>query len=164
MAIFKDAQGNDVEAYTKEEVEAQVVSASTSAVEDFKKNNPPKQEHVVDPKITETITSLQRKVGELQLSNHITKYTGGDAEKVAKFKSKFERLQGYEDTEAGLAERAADAARLAFGDVASLDVSHLAAPGGKGNGGGNQPPSEDDKLIKAALGITPDDVAKYGAK
>jgi len=176
MAKFFDDQGKEVEAFSKEELDAQVKAASEKAAADAKAAAtppaPPPPPAVppatpgVDPVIAARLDRLEKQNAELVIGAAVTKYAGSDPEKAKTFRAKFDRLQGYEDTEAGLAERAADAAKLAFGtDAPSIDVTGLANAGGKSvDAGKTIAPTEADKAVQGALGISAEDVKKYGEK
>lgn len=175
MSKFFDEQGNAVEAFSKEELDAQIKTASEKAIADLKAETPPAPPAPpvtppatpgIDPAIAARLDRLEKQNSELRVSAAVSKYAGTDPEKAKTFRAKFDRLQGYEDSETGLAERAADAAKLAFGtDAPGIDVTGLANAGGKSvDAGKTIAPTEADKAVQGALGITAEDVKKYGEK
>lgn len=185
MAKFKNEAGEEVEAFTQEELDAQkaeaVEAAKAAAVEEYKAANPPKtaEQTAAEKKATDdaaaaanepvaklaaTVEKLERELGEARVAGFARTYAGADPAKQAEFTTKFGRLTGYADTPEGMVERAADAAKLIGVDPASVDISGVTGTGGGRNVDGKPAPAatEADKIVQKALGITPEDVTKYG--
>lgn len=180
MPKLFDADGNEVEALTKEESEAAVaaaveaakVAAETAATEAATaaaaaaaaaEGGDDMPAWAKDLKTSvERLATVQETGTRESLA---AQYTGNDAEKTAAFMTKFDRLTGYADTKEGLAERAADAAKLAFGEGKVVDVSSFAGTSsGRTVGAAGEKPltTELDKKIQAPLGITAAMVEKHG--
>lgn len=179
MAKFKNENGEEFEAFTQEELDAKAselaTAAAAKAVEDYKKANPAKKEEPViekkqdgDPvaKLAQTVEALQKQLLEEKVANFARTFAGSEATKQAEFKAKFERLTGYPETPEGLAERAADAARMIGVNPSSVDISGVAGTGGGRNvdGTGKPAATEADKVVQKVLGITEADVKKYGGE
>lgn len=160
MAKFFDENGNEVEAFTKEDVDKAVSEAKATKVE------PPTAAPAPLPKeVLDTINRLSSEVGNLKLDRYVGMYAGNDPEKAKAFKENYNKLTGYSDDDTGFEMRAKDAAKLAFGSDTVVDVgSHVA--GGQRNVDAKPAAqvSADDKAIQAALGITPKDAETYGKK
>lgn len=170
---IKQEDGTEIEVLTPEEAQAQ----AEAAVEEYKKANPPVEEkpaEVTPPKVeggddpvaalTKTVEGLQTQLQQERLGKFAHTYAGADAEKQNAYKTAFTRLTGYEETPEGQQQRAADAARLAFGsDQPVVDVANL-APTQTGGPSGDKKPAqtEADATIQKALGITPEMVKTFG--
>lgn len=92
-----------------------------------------------------------------------------DADKQKDVRAKFDSLVGYANTPEGMKDRANDAYVLVMGErpaASAVDLSNLnAGGGGRPNiSDGHAGNAEVDKPIQDALGITPEDVAKYAKK
>lgn len=191
MTKLYDESGDEVEgAMTKEEFEAQKNDAIAKAVEEalnaekekekLNKEHPAKADEqttgkteTTEPNLGQTddiallkkqIEALSSSINSERVGKFADKYSAGDPEKAKLFQEKYERLTGYEDTPDGISERAADAARLAGLEPASVDIGAVSGTGtGRDiSGTGTQKVSEADKAIRNMLGISEDDAKKYG--
>ncbi len=175
MATYKDADGNDVEAFTQAELDIKAKeaadAAAAKAVEDYKAANPTpvvveKKEETSDPLagIKQTIESLQSTIRARDVADLARTYAGADAAKQGEFKANFSKLTGFADTPEGLAEQAVAAAKMTGIDVAGVNVGDVAGTGSGRNVDGAATPqaTEADKVVQKALGITTEDVKKYG--
>lgn len=169
MAKFFDEEGNEVTGFSQEELDAKVVEGITAkeadirkaAVEEYTKNNPPKS----DDTLVARLQKLEDDNKSMRISSFATRFAGADVEKQTAFKTKFDRLTGYEETEAGWSERATDAAKLAFGEAAGINIGDVAGAGGRNPDNVKQvAQTEADKQIQSVLGISAEDVTKYGNK
>lgn len=159
MAKFTDADGNEVEVFTKAEVE-QIINDRVASVEG-------KIKPFDESKFGEVVSRIDKVEGYVS-SSRVKElgapFVGGDKEKLKTFTESFNRLSGYEDTEEGQSQRAAAAARLAFGTDVGIDTAALGAGGGRSVDGTPTPQqSASDKAIQDALGISQADVTKYGS-
>ena len=183
MAKYTDAEGNEVEAFTQEELDAKAKELADKAVEDYKIANPTKTAEDIaaetkaaadkaatdaEPiaQLSKTVEALQAAIRARDVADFARTYAGNDAAKQGEFKAKFDRLTGYADTPEGMSERAADAAKLIGVDPAGFDVSGVSGTGSGRNvdAAAAQTMTEADKIVQKALGITPDDVKKYGSE
>lgn len=186
MAKFKNEAGEEVEAFTKEEIDAQIKTAAEAAaakaVEDFKTANPPKTAEQIaadkkaadekaaadnEPvaKLTKTVEDLQKTLRNRDVADFAKVYTKGDTAKKTEFSSMFDRMSGFDDTTPeGMAAHAEAAARAIGLDVAGVDISSITGTGGGRDIDANKgkPSTEADKVIQKALGISEEDVKKYG--
>lgn len=161
MTTYYDEQGNAVEAFSKEELEAQLAQVKKENVpQDASEQDAPDLSPVLD-RLQKTESALY----EMRVEKLADSHAGNDADKRQAFVTKFGRLTGYEETAEGMAERAKDAAKLAFdtaGEGASTEG--LADAGGRGEEGGGKvvaPSSSAEAELRDALGITDKDVEKY---
>lgn len=185
MAKYTDADGNEVEAFTQEELDAKAKeladAAAAKAVEDYKAANPTKTQEQIDAekkaadekskadnepiaKLTKTVETLQQQLMQERVAGFARTYAGSDPAKQGEFKTKFDRLTGYPDTPEGIAERAADAAKLIGIDPQTVDVGSVASTGGGRNIDSSKQvqATEADKVVQKVLGISAEDVKKYG--
>jgi membrane protein involved in colicin uptake len=185
MAKFKDENGDEFEAFTQQELDAKAKelsdAAAVRAVEDYKAANPAKSAEQVaaekaatdaktladnEPitKLTKTVEALQQQLTQERVSGFAKTYAGNDQAKQTEFKAKFDRLTGYSDTPEGVAERAADAAKLIGVNPQSVDIGGIVGAGSGRNvdGAGAMKITEADKVVQNALGISAEDVKKYG--
>lgn len=185
MTKYFDADGNEVDGFTQAELDAKAKeladAAAAKAIEDYKAANPVKTQEQIDAekkaaekakadsepiaKLTKTVETLQQQLNQERVAGFARTYAGADATKQAEFKTKFDRLTGYADTPEGIAERAADAAKLIGVDPVSVDISAVAGTGGGRNIDANKQvqATEADKIVQKALGITAEDVKKYSS-
>ena len=186
MAKFKNEIGEEFEAFTQEELDAKAKeaadAAAAKAVEDYKTANPQKTpEQLIEEKkavedqakkdaepieqLKKTVEGLQATIRARDIGDYAKTYAGADAAKQVEFKAKFDRLTGYPDTQEGIAERAADAAKLIGIDPKTVNIGDVAGTGSGRNvdGAGAVKETEADKLVQKALGISAEDVKKYGA-
>jgi len=157
MTTYYDEQGNAVEAFSKEELEAQLASK-------LKENTPAQPD--LSP-VLERLQKTESALYEMRVEKYADIHAGNDAEKREKFMTKFGRLTGYEETANGLAERAKDAAKLAFDVAPTDDMSNLADAGSKGIDTKSQNgvvTNDAEKELQKQLGITDADIEKYGDK
>ena len=154
MTTYYDEQGNAVEAFSKEELEAQLAAQTPVPVE--------------APDLSPVLERLQKTENalyEMRVEKLADSYAGSDAEKRQAFIAKFGRLTGYEETIDGMAERAKDAAKLAFDTVdTGASTEGIANVGGRsvdGEGKTTAPSNSAEAELRAALGITDTDVEKY---
>lgn len=156
MTTYYDEQGNAVEAFSKEELEAQLAQV--------KKENVPQDAPDLSP-VLDRLQKTESALYEMRVEKLADSHAGNDADKRQAFVAKFGRLTGYEETAEGMAERAKDAAKLAFdtaGAGASTEgLSDAGGRGEEGSGGVVAPSSSADAELRAALGITDKDVEKY---
>jgi hypothetical protein len=187
MAKFKDENGDEFEAFTQQELDAKAKelsdAAAAKAVEEYKTANPAKSADQIaaekaaadakaladnEPiaKLSKTVEALQQQLNQERVSGFAKTYAGNDQTKQTEFKSKFDRLTGYSDTPEGIAERAADAAKLIGVDPKSVDIGGVSSTGSGRNvdSAGAVKITEADKIVQNALGISAEDVKKYGGE
>lgn len=187
MAKFKNENGEEFEAFTQEELDAKAKevadAAAAKAVEDYKTANPAKTVEQIaaekkaadeaavaanEPmtKLAKELADVKAKLTSAEVAGFARTYAGADATKQSEFKNKFERLTGYADTAEGMAERAQDAARMIGVNPVGVDISGVAGTGGGRNvdSAGVVQPTEADKIVQKALGITAEDAKKYGGE
>ena len=155
MTTYYDEQGNAVEAFSKEELEAQLA-------EKLKENTP--QAPDLSP-VLERLQKTESALYDMRVEKLADSYAGNDADKRTAFATKFSRLTGYEDTLEGMAERAKDAAKLAFDTQEGASTAGLADAGGKGvdaNVKQTAPANDVEREVRQALNISDADVEKYG--
>jgi len=177
MALF-DENGQEVAgAMTKEEAEA----AAAKAITDAKAAEEAAAKEAADTKAAEDAAAAAAAAAaaggaedpaaqalsiakRLEKDAIITRVAGQDAEKRTAFSLALDKLpeSSYGADEAGQAARIADATKLAFGTEAETVIPD-------GTGGGRNvdtaPKTLDtatDKAIQKVLGISAEDVAKYG--
>jgi hypothetical protein len=159
MTTYYDEQGNAVEAFSKEELEAQLA-------EKLKEQTPPAPQADLSP-VLERLQKTESALYEMRVEKYADIHAGNDAEKREKFMVKFGRLTGYEETPEGIAERARDAAKLAFDATQDASTQGLADTGGRSvdTASQNFAPSNDiETQLRRELGISDTDVEKYGKK
>lgn len=163
---YKQEDGTEIEVYTAEEVEA----AKTAAIEESKPvppevpNTPPAPEGTVDVReLASSVNDLKRQLADERIGKYASTYAGDDAEKQSAYKTAFGRLTGYEDNADGQQARAADAARLAFGNDATVfDVTRVSPTTTGAAAPGTPAATEADSVVRKALNITPEMVKEYG--
>lgn len=181
MEVF-DKDGNPVEGvFSKEELEQELekrIKEEYEVVEDEQPtgeedgDTPPEEPPAVStPEMPEWAKQMKEQLDALnsnQTATVLDKYTSGlDADKVDDFKAKYDNLQGYDNSPEGMQRRAEDAYLLATGeryDSSSVNMQNIAASsGGAANiSESNTKFTAQDKEIQKALGITEEDVEKYG--
>lgn len=158
MAKYFDADGNEVEAFSKEDVEkAKQEAAAGVKVPDL----PFKPEEFES--IKSTLNTVTAQLHGMRVEKYAGMYAGNDPEKVKAYKDSFGRITGYADDDAGFEARAKDAARLAFGTDAAVTVDTSGA-GRNVDTTKSTERSAEDKVIQNALGITEEDVKKFGTE
>ncbi len=155
MTTYYDEQGNAVEAFSKEELEAQLASKL-------------KEQAPVDlSPMLERLQKTESALYDMRVEKYADIHAGNDAEKREKFMAKFNRLTGYEESAEGLSERAKDAAKLAFDMATDQGLQGLADAGGKSINTSNQnnaPANDIEAQLRRELGISDSDIEKYGKK
>lgn len=182
MSKLFDENGNEVEAFTKEELDAEIEkfkkeeedadakkkeeeAAAAKAKEEEENKQKAETEKTEVEKMNERLSRIEAENKQLKVEKLADQFAGNDAEKRKIFMAKFDRLTGYEETGDGLIERATDAAKLAFGEDAGIDTTTLGNAGGRNPGDVKQvQTTQADKDIQSALGISEDDVKKYGGE
>lgn len=171
MEVF-DKDGNPVEGvFTQEELDAKIkeaVEAQSAAVVPPAPETPPAPTTPDEPPAWAKglIERIDRLDGNQQ-SAVVKNYTVGlDADKQKEFQANYEKLAGYDNTQDGMDRRAQDAYLLTTGqrfNSEAVDMKSVAAGfGGAGNPNSPVKPTGEQKAIQDALGITEDDVKKYG--
>lgn len=179
MAKVTLEDGTEVEMLTPEEAKVQ----SDAVLEQYKKDNPiapvvvaktPEelaQEKIAQDAANEPMAKLGRQLEEVhaklrdrEIADYAKTYAGNDTKKQDEYKTKFGRLTGYAETPEGLAERASDAAKMIGIDPTTVDVGDVAGTGGGRNidSAAAVRQSEADTVVQKALGISVEDVKKYG--
>lgn len=115
---------------------------------------------VADPRVESALTRLERIEQERLADAH----AGNDPEKRSAFITKYNRLSGYPDTAEGIAERAADASKMAFGETPSVSVSADAGTGRQVDTKVQIKKTEADEALGKVMGITDADREKFGPK
>lgn len=175
MATFKDAEGNDVEAFTQAEMDAQIEAKIKEAT--APKVEAPKADDTkpapFDPEAfrTELLKTAKGEVENIVKAEKlaVTKTTMGarlDADTRKVFDVKFDNLTGYADTPEGYAARASDAYILATGNrpAADFGLNNLMASGGGKSMVDTKITSDIDRGVRAALNISDADVEKFSKK
>lgn len=176
---IKQEDGTEIDVFTQEEVDAKAKEAAdkaaAEALDAYKKEHPedptpnPKEEDQPPAWAKPLIDKVAALDGN-QTKSHLSRVLNGlDADKQKEVEAKFETLTtGYDSTPDGLARRAEDAYLLATGAKFEGDAFNM---GNLGAAGGQKPAIGDsaaqtatDKTVQTALGITPEDVKKYGAE
>lgn len=171
MAKYYDENGNEVtDVVSKTDSDAAVEAAKAAAIDAYKTEHPepvaPAAEEVKPSELQvlqDQITSLTGSLTKEKQDAAIRTYTGGDPDKEATLRAEFDRMTGYEDAGA----RAAAAAKVAFGEVKVVNPTDFSGAGsGRTPDGANAAPLSRpvDLEIQKKLGISAEDVAKYGAK
>jgi len=179
MGKFTDAEGNEVEAFTAEEVtvkQAEAVKAAEDAAAAKKEEDDKKaaeDKAAEDARIaaaaegepdavtvlTGKLEGLTKTMSESRKGEVLSKFKFEDAEVKASVAAKFDQLAaaGYEDTAEGFAQRAVDAYTIIVGSspTAGMDVSGFAG----GPARDQQEVKKDgfsakDIEIQTSLGIT----------
>lgn len=175
MAKFFDAEGNEVEAFTTEEVAAQAQTVAEAALEKYKAENPQKEDVVVAPadttpdpvaELTKTVKTLQDTIRSKEIKEIARTYAPGDVEKQKVIEQNFGRLTGFEETPEGFSQQAEAAARMSGVDTTGVSVGDVSGTGGGRNIDipGQKQQTEVDKNVQTVLGITPEMVEKYSGK
>ena len=164
MTTYYDEQGNAVEAFSKEELEAQLAAK----LEEQQTTQAPAPESQDMSPVLARLQKTENDLYQMRVEKYADIHAGNDAEKREKFMAKFGRLTGYEETPDGIAERARDAAKLAFDDAqAAASTADLANAGGRNVNvapQGAAPANDAEAQLRKELGISDDDVEKYSKK
>lgn len=158
MAKYFDENGNEVEAFSREDIE----KAKQEAIAGVKAPDLPFKPEDFEA-VKSTLGTVTSQLNAMRIEKYAGIYAGNDPEKVKTYKDSFGRITGYADDDAGFEARAKDAARLAFGTDAAVTVD----TSGAGRNVDTTKPAErsaEDKVIQSALGITEEDVKKYGGE
>lgn len=167
MEVF-DKDGNPVEGvFTQAELDAKLAAEKAAWEESQKQTTPPPVSNEPPDWFKPFAEQVQKLAGN-QTTTVVKDYTANlDADKKAEFDRRFNALAvGYDDTIEGQQKRAADAYLLATGqpyDANTINLTNLTA----GVGSPVKPsatPTAADKDIQQVLGITEEDVNKYGNK
>ena len=175
MALYDD-KGNEVEgALTPEEVQAKIDAdkkvIEDAAIEQYKKDNPPAPApaEVIPPKTEEapaiqTDPAVLARLDAQERERLADKFAGQDPQKRADFLASYNKLTGFANDEAGIAARAADAQKLAFGTAPSVDVNTVAGTGGGRNadGAAGKPVVDLESPAAKLFGVTKEDAEKFG--
>lgn len=181
MELF-DKDGNPVEnVFTEADLMAKIEEAKKSWEESIKPPEPVKAEEqpAVEPKPVDEMPAWAKELKDKieRLSSNETTRTiqnlvsdlDADTQKVVM--SKYDTLAGYDDTPEGIQRRAEDAYLLATGERyqgSTTNMQNLAAPhtakANVTNNTGKKFDGPQDKEIQRALGITEQDIEKYGNK
>lgn len=162
---IKNEQDEDVEVFTKEELEA---SLEAQKVELAKTTTEVKTEEMPEwaKSIKAQVDALGGTVQSTVNGKYLDKVSAGlDADKSKDLTTKFESLTGYEDTAEGRQRRAEDAYLLTVGERytdGGVNMNNLSnASGAKNSVTTDAQTSAADKEIQSMLGITAADVEKY---
>lgn len=173
---YFDADGNEVTGFSQEELDAKIKEVQEAAAAEAKKAadeaaaaaNADKNN---DSEMPAWFKPFADKIGALDSTNKsttISRVTSGlDADKRKEVEAKFETLGGYADTPEAQSRRAEDAYLLVTGsryDAGVMNMQNIAAAGGAGKVADSPEAKAVDQTIQAALGITPEDVEKFGKK
>jgi len=170
MAKFYDADGNEVEGFNQEELDARVKEAAEAEAARVKAEADAARagENNTMP---DWFKPFAEKIGTFDNNQKLTTIsrvaTGLDNDKQKEVQQKFENLTGYADTPEAQARRAEDAYLLVTGtkyDGGNVNMNNLMA-----SGGGKAPldtakVAEADTAVRSVLGITEADVEKFGKK
>lgn len=185
MAKFKNEEGEEFEAFSQEELDAKAKelsdAAAAKAIEDYKNANPAKtveqiaaEKKIADEKavadseplakLAKELSDVKEKLSRAEVANLAKTYAGSDVEKQKSFTDMYSRLGGFEDSAEGVIARATAAAGAVGIDVKSVDISGVSGTGGGRNVDVRNSPkaTEADTVVQKALGITSEDVKKYG--
>lgn len=184
MAKFKNENGEEFEAFTKEELDA----AKLAALEEAKKALEPEMNQLkedlkkeqekdknfgkVKTESEEKIAGLEKKYTDLHNSvvggkkeEILAKLSGGDAETRRKIELEYAKFAGEAVTPQEIESRMLNATKLAIPDVSvnSLDdaFSKIGARSKKDVGTETKVATESEKKMGDMLGITDADRAKY---
>lgn len=169
MPKFFDADGNEIEGFTQEDLDAKIAEALEKAKnEESFKNEPPKEEGAEVSgeddrvaKLEQALEGLQSTLRTRDVRDRARALVGDDAEKIAEFETAFGRLSGFEATEEGFNQHIEAAAKLA-GIDASVDMTGM----GQGGAGRITLAKPDEKIgeglgeLAKNLGITAEDITK----
>jgi hypothetical protein len=183
MAKIRLEDGTEAEYLTPEEAKAQAEAAAAKALEDYKKANPEKTPEQIEAErkaaeekaksdaeplnqLKAQLESVQKELRDSKIESFAKSFAGSDKAKQDAYKVAFGRLTGFEETTEGMAERAEAAARMIGVDPKTVNVGDVAGTGGNKNvdDAGKPVMTEADKPIQKALGITEEDVKKYGGE
>lgn len=168
MPKYYDENGNEVtDVVSKTDSDAAIEAAKIAAIDTYKVEHP---EPVVQTEDTTAVDALKTQIDTLtkdlakkDQDAAIARFTGGDTDKEALVRAEFDKMGGYEDVGA----RAAAAAKVALGEAKVVNVGDYSGAGsGRAEGGqGNAPLSRPVDLdLQKKLGISAEDVVKYGPK
>lgn len=181
MATFKDDEGNEVTAFTAEEVAAQMTAKEAEFEAKYKPaevGKPAADAAVVvptafDPEAfkAEVFGTAKTEIETAFKADKLATVRGTvgaklDADTRKVFDAKFDSLTtGYADTPEGYATRAHDAYLLATGSKPSADfgLGNMMSPMGKANVD-TKVVTDLDRGIRSALGISDADAEKFGKK
>ena len=163
MAKFFDADGNEVEAFTQEELDAKIAEAKAvpleKAPEQKKDDELPAWAQALIQQV-QTLSGNQRSVFVGQIEQSLS------ADERSAFKAKYDSLTtGYDETPEGIRRRAEDAYLLTTGKKfdSSVNMANVVAAAG-GPVVPAPPRKEVDEGFKQVFGLTDEDVNKYGPK
>lgn len=174
-----DAEGNEIEVFSKEELDAQIEATKTKLAEDAKAADEAAKKAAEDvvagtknddemPGWAKTLVEKVNLISSNETKTYLGKVTSGlDADKRKDVEAKYNNLTGYDETPEGLARRSEDAYLLATGQkyqAGTVDMNNLVASGGGKSVVDGAPVAEVDKGLQSLLGITKEDVDKYAKK
>lgn len=177
-----DAEGNEIEVFSQEELTAKIEEEKQKALADAKKASDDAEKAKADadaaaagagkpddiPAWAQTLITQVQTLATGTKQTVLSKYTSGlDADKKKDVETRFESLSGYEDTPEGQSKRAADAYLLVTNkpfNAGEVNMPNLMAAGGAPSIVNGDPVTPKDKEIQSVLGITSEDVAKYTKK
>lgn len=189
MATFYDKDGNEVTAYSSEELKnlpefkklEEELAAAKKASED---GNPGQKQRLKEQaqeaeknletfkkEMEEKLNKIQSNMTESVKGKFLAQFSKGNKEVSDKIDLKFQNLMKtgeYQNTEEGISQAMADAATLVNGSRPSPSImDNMAGAGSRGNGGGEaakKVETENEVAMRAPLGITAEDIKKYGDK
>lgn len=180
----KDNDGNEIEVFTQEELDAKLKETTDKAVADAlalkEKEASDKAKAEADaaaagagdkdeiPSWAKPIVAAVQSLSQNHTMGYVEKVsTGLDADRRKLVETKFSSLTGYEDTAEGMQRRAEDAYLLATGEkfnAGTVNMGNLVAGSGGRTVTDSKAVTEADKNIQSALGITTADVEKFAKK
>lgn len=191
MGTFLNESGEEVEAFTPEEVETKINEAKTglipaTEVEAVKTqlNSLQEEKQQLEAKLKESIKNddkggedvinklkadLESKISGIQeslVSNErnqiIAQIANGDAELIKKITVEFDNVKGGD-----IKERVLKAYKIVADNPSPNIMNNIAGAGGKGspaNRSSEEKESDNSKALRNVLGISDEDVKKYGNK
>lgn len=172
-----DKDGNEIEVFSQEELEAKLNEVKSSALKEAEAKIEQERKNAEEaaaaaraagdevPEWAKEIIARVDSLSQSHTQTYVERVANGlDGDKRKLIEAKFSTLTGYDDTPEGLSRRAEDAYLLATGEkfnAGSVNVANLAAAGGGRSNVQEKAQSDVDAGIQAALGIRPEDVAKF---
>ena len=193
MAKYYDADGNEIEAFTAEELKThpefvklqqdvadaqKKLDESGNASKKKKKRLKEERDNAVKT-FEEYKTSTENRFNQLEerlisgtKSKVMANFSKGNKEVAEKLDVKFQSLMKtgeYKSDEEGITRAMADAYTLINGSAPSPSImNNITGAGDRGNGGGESKQTteltENGKSMAKVFGITEDDIKKYGGQ
>lgn len=194
MAKLYDADGNEVEAFTADELkthpemvklqtalteaEKKAKEAENGGMSEGQKNRLKREAEEAQNALNTFKTDMEKKMAEFQNSmfsgiktKALSAFSKGDKDIGEKINLKYESLMKtgeYSNDEAGITKAMADAATLVSGSRPAPNLlNNITSAGDRGENNpvnNKREASESEVALRKPLGITDEDIKKYGDK